>query len=125
MAIYSDLNSFSPTDRELLIDLGAIFQSIFNILNTEPGERFFEPEFGITFEDELFGLIDDISSLEIFSKITESVERFEDRVIVDFGATQVFPDPVNHRFIFDLVFDVQGLENPQQFSFRGEVNPSE
>ena len=123
MAIYSDLNSFNPTDRALLIDLGAIYQSIFNILNTEPGDRFFEPEFGISFESELFELIDDVSSVEIFRKITEAVDRFEGSVSVDFGETQVFPDPENHRFVFNLVFSVNGLDNGQQFSFRGEVNP--
>ena len=124
MALYSDLNSFNPTDRPLLIDVGAVFQSVFNILNTEPGDRLFRPQDFIEFEAELFELIDDVSAVEIFRKITEAVERAEDRVTVDFGSTQVIPDPENNRFIINLVFEIIGLEiNGQKFEFRGEVTP--
>lgn len=125
MSLYSDLNSFSPTDRALLIDLGAIYQSIFNILNTQPGERLFEPEFGVDFDAELFELVDDVSAVGIFTQVTEAIERFEDRVIVDFGSTEVVPDEENHIFRLNLVFQVIGFgndeEDPTKFTFQGSL----
>lgn len=116
--IYSDLNQFNPTKKPVLEDIEAVYQSLFNILNTRKGERLFLPEFGIDLDEQLFTLIDDVSSVELQRLIIDGIETFEPRVIIDTGQTLVTPDQDNNRFEIDLVFQIQGITD-QTFSFQG------
>jgi phage baseplate assembly protein W len=83
MAVYTDLNSINPTSTSLLKDVESVYQGLFNLFNTTPGERLFLPEFGVDIEDILFEVIDDLTSAEIFRRIVEAVDRWEGRVLVD------------------------------------------
>jgi phage baseplate assembly protein W len=118
MAVYSDLNSINPTDFPLLTEEEAVYQSLFNIFNTTPGEALFVPEFGLDLEEELFELLDDISALQIFRKISASIERWETRVIIDSVNTIITPIPDENIFDLFLVFSIQGTDG-QRFEFKG------
>lgn len=48
---YSDLSNTLPGN---VVNLDAVKQAVFNLLNTVPGERIFEPEIGVEIEDLLF-----------------------------------------------------------------------
>ena len=120
MAIYSDINSFNPTIRPLLLDVNSIYQSLFDIFNTIPGERHFTPEFGFQLEDELFELIDDASTLAVFQSILETVSRWEKRITVDTARTKITAVPDENKYEIELYFAIVGIAN-QTFQFQASV----
>ena len=115
--IYSDLNQINPTLKPILTEIESVYQSLFNIFNTRPGERLFS-RIGIDLEEALFEIADDLSSIEIFRIVTDGIEEFEPRVLVNFTDTKIESDPNNNAFIVDLSFGIVGLEG-QIFSFQG------
>lgn len=121
MAIYSDLNSFNPTDISLLVDVESIYQSLFNIFNTRKGERLFEPEFGLDFEEELFELMDDVGAFALLDKVNREVSRWEKRVILDFGSSTITPYPDEKKYDILLYFTIVGLDAGQVYTYHGSV----
>jgi phage baseplate assembly protein W len=116
--IYSDLNSISPTIAPKLVGLQSIYQSLHNIFSTKLGERLFLPEFGFDLEDELFEIIDDLSSLSVFNKVVNTITRWESRVVIDTSNTQIVSFPDENKYDMTLVFTVRG-QDEQRFEFRG------
>lgn len=120
MALYVDINQTNPETRPLLTDVQAIFQALENIFSTITGERFFNPEFGIDLEENLFDVMDELTELEVFRKIVEAVQKFESRVIVDTATTTVISDPENNKYDIDVVFEIIGFEG-QKFIYRDSI----
>lgn len=118
MPIYSDLNSLNPAVKPLLTDVQAIYQSLYNLFNTRPGERIFLPEFGFALEDELFEVIDDITTVAVFRIVNEAISRWEGRVIIDTSRTVVTPVPDENKYELELYFSILGIEG-QTFTFVG------
>jgi len=110
MPLYSDINSITPKVQPLLTDVEAIFQSIFNILETTKGEVLFFPEDGIDLEDELFELMDDTAELRILNQVTDAVEDNEPRVEIDFAQTEVIAKPDDNEFELILVFNIPAFD---------------
>lgn len=117
MAIYSDLNEDKVTGV-LLEDIAAIYQSITNILNTIPGERLFNPEFGLDLASWIFDLMDETNAFSILSEITGAINRWEPRVTVDFGRSTVTPNYDENRYDINILFSVKGITN-QSFEYSG------
>jgi phage baseplate assembly protein W len=120
MSIYSDVNSISPTTQQLLVDVEDVYQSLFNLFNTRPGERLFEPEFGLQLEEELFEIIDDITSVDVFRIVNEAISQWETRVIVDSSRTVVTPMPEDNKYDIVLYFSIQGISG-QTFTYQGSI----
>lgn len=120
-AIFQDLNQYLPTNKPLLKDEEDIIQSLNNLLATQQLERLFNNEFGINFEDFLFELIDDITSVEVLRVVTQRVEIFEPRVTLNFATTTVEPDPDNNRYVIDLRYFIVGRETEGEQSLQGIV----
>lgn len=118
MPIYSDLNSFNPTLKSQLIDVQSVYQSLYNLFNTSVGERVFLSEFGFTLEDELFEVIDDITSVAVFVAVVNAIQRWESRVVIDTTRTTIVAVPDENRYDMDLYFNIQGLEETV-FNFQG------
>jgi hypothetical protein len=64
-----------PTDA-----LTAIRQSLFNILNTSPGQRALNPEFGCNVRRYLFEQFDEQTASRLGQTVKNSFERFEPRI---------------------------------------------
>jgi phage baseplate assembly protein W len=64
-------------------DEEAIKNSIVNILNTIPGERFLVPEFGASLTDLVFRPITDMTARVIGDRIFDAIDRFEPRVNIE------------------------------------------
>ena len=120
MTLYSDLNQYNPTDQPLLTEVEAIYQSLNNIFSTKLGERLFKPEFGSELENHLFDFVDDTTQLSIFSTLVGAIERWEPRVTLDYGSTEILPDPNNNKFDVTVVFSIDGFDD-QNFEYRGSV----
>lgn len=123
-SLYSDLNQYSPTRKPQLEDMEAINQSLNNIIGTRRYERLFNNTFGLDFEDELFELIDDDTSLEILRIIAERVSLYEPRVEIDFSNSVVSPDPDNNKYSVLIVYNLVNQPDLGAQEFRGVVSKS-
>ena len=108
----------NPLNKDLLAikNENAIARSIKNIVFTEPGEKFFNPDFGSKLYSILFENIDDISAIKIKDQIEQSIKTFEPRV--DLVKVEVFPDFDNNGFDVKITYKIIGVEIvPQELQF--------
>lgn len=121
-AIYSDsgVELSEPKEYEL-VNLDAINQVIYNILNTDKQSRIFRPEWYGELTQFLFEPIDDITSLAIYRTLLASLEEHDPRISIDRAKTIVVPYPDEYRYDIKIVFQVKGLSN-EKFEYRGDFN---
>lgn len=120
MSLYSDLNPYTPTEKPLLEDIESVYASINTILNTPKGSRLFNPEFGSNLEYMLFELADEVTRLQITREVISAIERWDDRVILDYSQTKVVENIDDHTYELTLVFQIKGFED-QIFEQRGTL----
>ena len=118
---YKDLSmSFetNPLNDDLvsLSDTTAIARSIRNIVFTQPGEKFFNQDFGSRISESLFENVDDVSALAIEDEIRSSIINFEPRVnLLD---VSVNPNPDDNEMNVVIQYEVTGIDvPPQQLEF--------
>lgn len=116
MAIYSDLNEFSPQTAPLLYDIQSVYQALYNLFNTGTLERLFLPQYGFDLDHDIFELINNITSLDIYRRVVDAITRWETRVLIDNSNTTITPDYDNNSYELVLAFSIQGVTN-QQFNF--------
>ena len=112
--------SFDPhpvtKDLPVLKNENAIRRSVRNLVQTIPGERFFNPLLGSSVYESLFDLYDFGVSTLIEEEIITTLENFEPRVAN--VQVQVDPRPDQNNFDVTIFFDIVGQElPPQEFSF--------
>jgi len=121
MPLYSDLNTYNPTDKPLLLDVDSIFQSIDALINSRQYEILFDPEFPSESLDEvLFEIIDDVTAVSVYRIVTSMIERHEPRVTINYADTTITADPDNNQFILRLVVTIKGYGN-QKFEMNGNI----
>jgi hypothetical protein len=121
VAIYSDLNSVTPTTTRslILVDAEAVYQWLYNLFNTEVGEVPFS-DFGFILPDQVWELITTDSALLVYDAVVTSVTRWITQVQVDTALTTVTPLPDINTYDCDLVFDLQGVDNSgRKFTYQG------
>ena len=118
---YKDISmSFdtNPLNNDLigLKDSSAIARSIRNIVFTQPGEKFFQPEFGSRVSQSLFETADALSAISIRDEIRSSIINFEPRVnLLD---VSVNPNPDDNEMNVVIQYEVTGIDvPPQQLEF--------
>jgi phage baseplate assembly protein W len=116
---YSDFNEFQVSGS-LLYDIADIYQSIDNILNTVPGERLFLPEFGCDLERYLFQLISEETGFSILGEVVKAINRWEPRVVVNFGQSSVVPNGSENGYNCVASFVIIGLGG-QQFAYQAGI----
>jgi len=121
MPIYSDINIYNPTNKPLVKDVEAIYQSLHSLFSTRLGQRLFNPEYGSELSSNLFELVDETTALAIFSEVVGAVERWEPRVRINYGQTQVIPVASENKFEVKLSFEISGNAG-QQFEFTGSIS---
>ena len=112
--------SFDPhpvtKDIPVLRNERAITRSVRNLVQTIPGERFFNSLLGSSVYESLFDLYDFGVSTLIEQEILATLENFEPRV--DNVSVQVEPRPDRNNINITIFFDIVGQElPPQEFSF--------
>ena len=118
---YKDLSmSFetNPLNDDLvsLSDTTAIARSIRNIVFTQPGEKFFNPDFGSRISESLFENVDEVSALAIEDEIKSSIINFEPRV--NLLNTVVVPNPDDNEMNVTIEYEITGIDiPPQQLEF--------
>jgi len=94
----------------------AIARSLKNIVFTQPGEKFFDPDFGSRISESLFENVDDVSALAIEDEIRSSIINFEPRVnLLD---VNVNPNVDDNEMNVVIQYEVTGIDiPPQQLEF--------
>ena len=108
----------NPLNDDLvsLSDTAAIARSIRNIVFTQPGEKFFNPDFGSRISESLFENVDEVSALAIEDEIKSSIINFEPRV--NLLNTVVVPNPDDNEMNVTIEYEITGIDiPPQQLEF--------
>jgi len=94
----------------------AISRSIRNLVFTQPGEKFFNENFGSRISRSLFENIDEISASIIKDEITNTINNYEPRVeLID---VVIDPNFDNNEFNVTISYRIVGIDAlPQQLSF--------
>ena len=112
--------SFDPhpvtKDIPVLRNERAITRSVRNLVQTIPGERFFNPILGSGVRRLLFDFVDIATADSIEEEILTTISNFETRVTN--VKVQVNPRPDRNNFDVTVLFDIIGQSLPtQEFSF--------
>lgn len=86
----------------------AVKQSIRQIIFTNKGERPYNPGFGSTVKSSLFNPLDSITIIAIKDSITESINNFEPRAILN--EVIVIPDENNNGIFVEIVFGIKNYQ---------------
>ena len=108
----------NPLNDDLigLKNTSAIARSLKNIVFTQPGEKFFNPDFGSRISESLFENVDDVSALAIEDEIRSSIINFEPRV--NLLNVSVNPNPDDNEMNVVIQYEVTGIDvPPQQLEF--------
>ena len=108
----------NPLNDDLIAlkNTSAIARSLRNIVFTQPGEKFFQPEFGSRVTESLFEIADEVSALSIRDEIRSSIINYEPRVkLLD---VTVIPNPGENEMNVTIEYEIVGLDiSPQQLDF--------
>ena len=104
----------NPLNDDLigLKNTSAIARSLKNIVFTQPGEKFFNPDFGSRITESLFENVDDVSALAIEDEIRSSIINFEPRV--NLLNVSVNPNVDNNEMNVVIQYEVTGIDVPAQ-----------
>ena len=108
----------NPLNDDLigLKNSSAIARSIRNIVFTQPGEKFFQPDFGSKISESLFEIVDDSSAITIRDEIRSSIINYEPRVKL--GQVFVKPNPAENEMNVTITYEIVGVDiPPQQLDF--------
>ena len=90
----------------------AISRSVRNIIQTIPGEKFFNLNFGSDVRGELFEIVDFGVADVIRDQIISSINNYEPRV--DNVDAEVNPRPDQNELEVSITYDIIGQEFPRQ-----------
>ena len=104
----------NPLNDDLigLKNTSAIARSLKNIVFTQPGEKFFNPDFGSRLTESLFENVDDVSALAIEDEIRSSIINFEPRV--NLLNVSVNPNVDDNEMNVIIQYEVTGIDVPPQ-----------
>ena len=104
----------NPLNDDLvgLKNTSAIARSLKNIVFTQPGEKFFNPDFGSRITESLFENVDDVSALAIEDEIRSSIINFEPRV--NLLNVSVNPNVEDNEMNVIIQYEVTGIDVPPQ-----------
>lgn len=95
-------------DLAASFDLRAIVNSLQNLFNTLPGQRFLFPEYGLDLYQFLFEPITTTNAELIGNIMLGAIQTFEPRVKVE--KIRVLTDPDNYQYDITLVISVPSLK---------------
>ena len=114
---YKDL-SMSFKSNPLTDDLiglkneSAIARSIRNLVFTQKGEKFFDPDFGSEVSASLFENIDEVTAITIQDDIEYMIKMHEPRVkLIN---VESIPNYDNNQFDVVIVYQIIGQDTPPQ-----------
>ncbi len=95
-------------DIKVSYDEFAIKNSLINIFNTTPGQRFLIPLFGSNLQAHLFEPVTEQRGTLIGKEIKRSIETWEPRVTIISIGVEGFPE--EHEYRVDIVIQIENLK---------------
>lgn len=113
--LYKDLDlSFAahPQTQDVLkkVDTNSVKQSLKVLLNTNLGERLFQPNIGSPLRNLLFEPVDVITTMAIKRSIENTISLYEPRISLE--QVEVFPFEDDNSYEISLYFTVIGINQP-------------
>jgi hypothetical protein len=108
----------NPLSRDLvaLKNENAISRALRNLVFTQRGERFFDPFYGTNVQKLLFDNLDYITASSIKDEITQAINNYEPRVVLN--SVEVNPNYDQNQFDIIVSYRIVGIDVPaQQLSF--------
>ena len=104
----------NPLNDDLVVlkNATAIARSIKNIVFTQPGEKFFDEDFGSRVSRFLFENINPVTASNIRDEIVQSVLNYEPRV--ELRTVTVVPDYDSNAMNATIIYDIIGADIPPQ-----------
>jgi phage baseplate assembly protein W len=102
-----DVLPIPSTDIKASFDLAAIRNSLQNLFNTIPGQRFLFPDYGLDFYQWLFTPITESNGRALGNKIYSTINKYEPRVTVQ--SVDVNLDPDNNQYNIDIIINIPRL----------------
>lgn len=109
-------------DIKIDYDYAAIRNSIFNLLNTTPGQRILNPFYGVNLQKYLFDRVTEIQAYNIGNDIVQSISKFEPRVVVQNVNVEV--DEINQQYNIQLTLALVGINTTTSFRLVGTLSNS-
>lgn len=95
------------TDIKASFDLAAIRNSLQNLFNTIPGQRFLFPDYGLDLYQWLFTPITEANGNTLGNKIYSTINNYEPRVNVK--NVDVILDPDNNQYLINIIINIPYL----------------
>ena len=104
----------NPLNDDLVVlkNATAIARSVKNIVFTQPGEKFFDEDFGSRVSRFLFENINPVTASNIRDEIVQSVLNYEPRV--ELRTVTVVPDYDANSMNATIIYDIIGADIPPQ-----------
>ena len=96
-------------------DGSAIVNSLLNLFNTRPGQRFLFPEYGVRLHEHIFEPATESNAQLVGDVIVAAIDTFEPRVNVRYINIKVYED--ENAYEFDVFYDVPLLNLSSNTSF--------
>tara|TARA_Y100001963_G_C6435093_1_gene288800 strand:- start:15 stop:416 length:402 start_codon:yes stop_codon:yes gene_type:complete len=90
----------------------AIARSVKNLVFTQKGEKFFDPDFGSEVNASLFENIDEVTAVQIQDDVEHMITKYEPRV--DLINVEAIPNYDNNQFDLVIVYQIIGADTPPQ-----------
>lgn len=99
--------AINGTDIAVSLDSAAIKNSLQNLFNTLPGQRFLFPEYGLDLRQYLFYPVNEGTGEAIKNKINTAIRTWEPRVQVN--NILVIPEPDKNQYVINIILDIPSL----------------
>ncbi len=101
-----------PVTDDLVVskDNAAIKQAVVNLLLTNKGERFFNPNYGSDIRSYLFEPLDFATAGQVRNSIKSTLEKFEPRIFIE--SLGVTPDFDENGFSVEMTYNIRGVDAP-------------
>lgn len=96
-------------------NLAAIQNSLQNLFNTLPGQRFLFPEYGLDLYQFLFSPITDLNARVLGERVLQSIKVYEPRVIA--RNVNITVDPDGSQYFLNITIEVPALNLIDQTDF--------
>jgi len=96
------------TDIKASFDVAAIRNSLQNLFNTIPGQRFLFPDYGLDLYQWLFTPITEGNGQALGNKIYSTINKYEPRVRVE--TVDVILDPDNNQYNINIIVNIPYLD---------------
>jgi phage baseplate assembly protein W len=97
----------NPIDQGEIFDIDCINQSIELIIGTYPGERLFEPQFGLGLQYRIFNIASPEEAEAILDVVANALKVWEDRITVLESDMRVIANVDQHSVILIIPYQVK------------------